>query len=39
MLPAAEAPKDLPRAIMAAPEGERPEFYDFDIFLLVGREP
>jgi DNA polymerase-3 subunit epsilon len=33
MLPAAEAPKDLPRAIVAAPEGERPEFYDFDIFL------
>jgi DNA polymerase-3 subunit epsilon len=33
MLPAAEAPKDLPHAIMAAPEGERPEFYDFDIFL------
>ncbi|HCZ17303.1 MAG TPA: DNA polymerase III subunit epsilon, partial [Candidatus Accumulibacter sp.] len=33
MLPVAEAPKDLPRAIVAAPEGERPEFYDFDIFL------
>ena len=33
MLPVAEAPKDLPRAIAPAPEGERPEFYDFDIFL------
>jgi DNA polymerase-3 subunit epsilon len=33
MLPIAEAPKDLPRAIVAAAEGERPEFYDFDIFL------
>ena len=32
MLPAAEPPKDLPRAIVAAGEGERPEFYDFDIF-------
>ncbi|WP_313953638.1 exonuclease domain-containing protein [Accumulibacter sp.] len=32
MLPAAEAPKDLPRAIVPAAEGERPEFYDFDIF-------
>ena len=33
MLPVAEAPKDLPRSIVAAAEGERPEFYDFDIFL------
>ncbi|MEF8714985.1 MAG: exonuclease domain-containing protein [Accumulibacter sp.] len=33
MLPVAEAPKDLPRVIVPAPEGERPEFYDFDIFL------
>ncbi|HMV05123.1 MAG TPA: exonuclease domain-containing protein [Accumulibacter sp.] len=32
MLPAAEAPKDLPRAIVAASEEERPEFYDFDLF-------
>ncbi len=32
MLPVAEPPKDLPRAIVAAGEGERPEFYDFDIF-------
>ena len=32
MLPAAAAPKDLPRVIVAAEEGERPEFYDFDIF-------
>ena len=32
MLPAAAAPKDLPRAIVAAAEGDRPEFYDFDIF-------
>ncbi|MEF8698381.1 MAG: exonuclease domain-containing protein [Candidatus Accumulibacter sp. UW26] len=32
MLPAAAAPKDLPRAIIAAAEGERPEFYDFDLF-------
>jgi hypothetical protein len=32
MLPMAEAPKDLPRAIVAAAEGERPEFYDFDLF-------
>jgi DNA polymerase-3 subunit epsilon len=32
MLPAAGPPTDLPRAIVAAAEGERPEFYDFDIF-------
>ena len=32
MLPAAEAPKEVPRAIVSAAEGERPEFYDFDIF-------
>ncbi|HRD93975.1 MAG TPA: exonuclease domain-containing protein [Accumulibacter sp.] len=32
MLPAGEAPKDLPRAIIPAADGERPEFYDFDIF-------
>jgi DNA polymerase-3 subunit epsilon len=32
MLPAAASPTDLPRAIVAAAEGERPEFYDFDIF-------
>jgi len=36
MLPAAEAPKDLPRAIVSAAEGERPEFYDFDIFHWSG---
>ncbi|MEF8724814.1 MAG: exonuclease domain-containing protein [Candidatus Accumulibacter delftensis] len=36
MLPAAEAPKDLPRAIISAAEGERPEFYDFDIFHWSG---
>ena len=36
MLPAAEAPTDLPRAIMAAAEGDRPEFYDFDIFSWSG---
>ena len=39
MLPAAEAPRDLPRAIVAAPEGERPEFYDFDIFLWSAVNP
>ncbi|MEF8755996.1 MAG: exonuclease domain-containing protein [Accumulibacter sp.] len=32
MLPIAEAPTDLPRAVIAAAEGERPEFYDFDLF-------
>jgi len=32
MLPAAEAPQDLPRVIVTADESERPEFYDFDIF-------
>ncbi|MCM8594508.1 exonuclease domain-containing protein [Accumulibacter sp.] len=32
MLPAAEAPKDLPRAIVVPGEGDRPEFYDFDLF-------
>jgi DNA polymerase-3 subunit epsilon len=36
MLPAAEAPKDLPRTIVSAAEGERPEFYDFDIFHWSG---
>ena len=36
MLPAAEAPKDLPRAIVAAEQGDRPEFYDFDIFSWSG---
>ncbi|HQC80044.1 MAG TPA: exonuclease domain-containing protein [Accumulibacter sp.] len=33
ILPACEAPTDLPRAIVAADEGDRPEFYDFDLFL------
>jgi len=32
MLPIADAPTDLPRAVIAAAEGERPEFYDFDLF-------
>ena len=32
MLPAAEAPSDRPQPIVSAAEGERPEFYDFDIF-------
>ncbi|WP_291991535.1 exonuclease domain-containing protein [Candidatus Accumulibacter sp. ACC003] len=32
MLSAAEAPKELPSAIIPASDGERPEFYDFDIF-------
>jgi len=36
MLPAAEAPTDLPRAIVAAEEGDRPEFYDFNIFSWSG---
>ncbi|WP_300454372.1 exonuclease domain-containing protein [Accumulibacter sp.] len=36
MLPAAAAPKDLPRTIVAADEDDRPEFYDFDIFSWSG---
>ncbi|WP_291986409.1 exonuclease domain-containing protein [Candidatus Accumulibacter sp. ACC007] len=32
MLPAAEGPSDRPQTILSAAEGERPEFYDFDIF-------
>ncbi len=32
MLPAAVAPKDLPRVLVAADDEDRPEFYDFDLF-------
>ncbi|MFZ4538568.1 exonuclease domain-containing protein [Propionivibrio sp.] len=32
MLPAVEAPREVPRNSSLAPLGSRPEFYDFDIF-------